>query len=77
MDYAVYVRRVEELLRRRLVGALRMGGLYWRLALYYSKESVNIDKYMAMISEDAEPLTKSEQDVLIGKYYVKTSEYNL
>ena len=74
-DYAVYVRRVEDLLCRRLVATLRMGGIYWRLALYYSPEPISTEKYMSLMSEDEAPLTRSEEEVLIGMYHVYTSQY--
>ncbi len=71
-DYAVYVRRVEALLEGRLAAALRMGGLFWCLAMYYSREKVTNETFMNCYLMEVEPLTKSEQDILVGKYNVYT-----
>ncbi len=71
-DYAVYELRVQALMEHRAAAALLKGGLYWRLAMYYSKDVVSIDKALAYTSKAVAPLSANEEDILIGKYNIYT-----
>ncbi len=71
-NYAVYELRVQALMEHRAAAALLKGGLYWRLAMYYSKDVVSIDKVLAYTSKAVAPLSANEEDILIGKYNIYT-----